>query len=84
MDPVYAEVGAEVVIGFHRHSQYAFRYRGAKTTITYVKRESPGPRAWCKVSLDNGFHGCYWFPVDDMILASDIPLLTPEQRARIK
>jgi hypothetical protein len=87
MDPIYAEVGAEVVIGFHRQSQYAFRHRGAKTTITYVKRESLGPRAscpsvtWCKVSLDSGF---YWWSVNDMILASDIDLLTPEQRSRIK
>ena len=80
MDATYAEVGAEVVICFHRserYPQYTQRYVCKKTFITMAS-----PRGVvCKVQIDNGY---YWWPIQDMILASDIDLLTPEQRARIR
>lgn len=80
MDPVYAEVGAEVVVGLYydpngHFNSTAKKYFGKKTII--IERVS----YTCRVEIDKGFH-CW--PIQDMILASDIPLLTPEQRARIK
>ena len=80
MDPVYAEVGAEVVVGFHRQELYTTArpaYVGRKTTITRKHRYANA----CEVDADEGYN--FW-PIQDMILASDIPLLTSEQRARIK
>ncbi len=79
MDPVYAEVGAEVVIAFHRQELYTISrpvvYVGRKTVIIRVGDNDCGVRA------DGGY---YWWPVRDMILASDIDLLTPEQKLKIK
>ena len=81
MDATYAEVGAEVVICFHRserYPQYTQRYVCKKTFITMA---SPTTGVVCKVQIDNGY---YWWPIQDMILASDIDLLTPEQKSRIR
>jgi hypothetical protein len=79
MDISYAEVGTEVVIAFHRQEQYhsVQRYIGRKTFITKVDIFSKT----CKTNIDGEF---YWWPVRDMILASDIDLLTPEQKLKIK
>ena len=81
MDTSYAEVGTEIVICFHRPERYVQevqKYVCKKTVITEVVNEPP---AVCHVKIDGGF---YWWPIDDMILASDIDLLTPEQRERIR
>jgi len=79
MDPTYAEVGTEVVVGFTQNHYYSCFVRDSlpiKTTITQVHAEG----GWCRVKADGSK---YWWPVDDMILASDISLLLPEQKSRI-
>jgi len=89
MDATYAEVGTEVVVCFHRperYPQYIQRYVCKKTFITmaspttYSDGTADGGVV-CKVQIDNGY---YWWSIQDMILASDIDLLTPEQRSRIR
>lgn len=83
MDESYAEVGAEVVIGFGCKCNICIedmnRLRYTKTIITGVRINIVN-EAWCHVSADNN----KWWPAYDMILASDIDLLTPEQRAKIR
>ena len=79
MDATYAVYGTKVVVGFHRPERYDERVNQYVCRITHVIRADDENR--CHVFIDNGFHR---WPIQDMILASDIPLLTPEQRARIK
>jgi hypothetical protein len=90
MEDVYAVPGAEVIIGFHQKcSDYQNLYDmgrllGTKTKITNVIADisSPNKREiWCTVTADCGRR---WWPAYDMILASDIDLLTPEQKDRVK
>lgn len=85
MEDVYATVGAEVIIGFHNSDRYTgrmSRYVGFKTRIRNMYRSLYGKKLlWCKVDADRCDE---WWPVCDMILASDIDLLTPEQKDRIK
>lgn len=86
MEQTYAEVGTEVVIGFRgKCNDYRFiedmgRLRYTKTIITEV-RINTSNEAWCHVLADNTR---WWWPAYDMILASDIDLLTPEQKAKIR
>lgn len=83
MDRIYAEIGVEVVICFSGKYQYRDEYKHlmyTRGTIIQI----------C------GTHGCITapgfqkddetllWPIDDMILASDIDLLTPEQKAKIR
>jgi hypothetical protein len=80
MDLSYAEVGTEVVVAFHRSEQYIWYPQSfvcRKATITHRDLHNK----MCRV---RGDHDGYWWPVRDMILVSDIDLLTPEQRVRIK
>ena len=84
MEDIYATVGAEVIIGFHNSTRYTgvmSKYVGFKTRIRSVYRTLYGRKLWCKVDADRRDE---WWPVCDMILASDIDLLTPEQKARVK
>ena len=80
MDASYAEVGTEVVIAFHRSELYRYygqRYVCRKATITRKHATVDS----CQVDADPDGS---WWPIEDMILASDIDLLMPEQRARIR
>ena len=85
MDATYTAVGTEVVIGFGARYTYlpeVRRYLCRRGLITEAKRgtNGEGVTAWARVDIS----GTLWWPVDDMILASDIDLLSPEQKARIK
>jgi len=80
MDTSYAEVGAEVVIGLNYLSDAqsvaaARKYFGKKTVIIGVAGDC------CQVQIDGGH---YFWPIQDMILASDIDLLQPEQKAWVR
>lgn len=87
MDSSYAEVGTEVVIGFgdwcpdYDNIGPMRDLLGTKTTITRVRSFNAVRNPWCHVAADDGR---WWWPVCDMILASDIDLLTPEQRVKIR
>ena len=90
MDSSYAEVGTEVVIGFgssfYSYGYHMERYLRRKTTIVEVGEFRVGSRpanacCWCLVKADGMDH---WWPVQDMILASDVELLTPAQAERIR
>lgn len=87
MEVIYAEPGTEVILGRHtQDNRYAGlewvyemeRFVGRKTKITALKR---GRIPSCYVECDGGEF--YW-RIGDMILASDVPLLTPEERVRRK
>lgn len=88
MDNTYAEVGTEVVLGKHvcRSRGEHWRsekdqYVGKRTTITYVTGLDFSGCLCCAVSCDNS----RWdWRVESMILASDVPLLTPEQKAKMR
>jgi len=79
MDASYAEVGTEVVICFYRppHHDVNQKYCGRRTVITEVRHFS----SQCRVAVDDGY---WWWSISNMILASDIDLLSPEQRSRIR
>ena len=77
MDASYAEAGTEVVICFHRPSVTRQDYCSRRTTIIQVADDGDA----CRVAADTGY---YWWAVSNMILASDIDLLTPEQRVKIR
>ena len=88
MDSSYAEVGAEVILGKHKRRTclgidwcdgVMDRYVGIKTIIRSVRMMSDGCLV-CSVNADDG--GFYW-RVEDMILASDVPLLTPHQKRQL-
>ena len=88
MDSSYAEVGTEVILGKHkRRTCFGIdwcdgvmdRYVGIKTTIRSVRMLSDGCLVCC-VNADDG--GVHW-RVEDMILASDVPLLTPHQKRQL-
>ena len=87
MDATYAEVGTEVVIGFGDWCPDYNRYPsmrallGTQTVIIEVDLEFSVECPWCRVKADGGK---WWWPVCDMILASDIDLLAPEQKSRIR
>ena len=93
MDESYAEVGTEVILGKHvmrrrgkNWTEAMDVYVGVKVKITGLSRGFSEHRdlsgcLCCKVDLDHGEHD---WRVESMILASDVPLLTPEQRAKLR
>ena len=91
MDESYAEVGTKVVLGRHvlkqrlsspgtsnNWSDRMDEFVGKTATIDVVFNKDGCGCLLCKVKENNW----YW-RVENMILASDIPLLTDEQRARL-
>jgi hypothetical protein len=89
MDESYAEVGTEVILGKHVHKfggqnwiEAKEAYVGMRTTITRVRglRDFAGCLC-CSVVCDGGE---YSWRVESMILASDVPLLTPQQRVQLR
>lgn len=88
MDETYAEIGTEVILGKHvgrscgtEWVQEQNQYVGKKTTITRVRGTDFSGCLCCSVSCDNS----RWdWRVESMILASDVPLLTPEQKAKMR
>ena len=93
MDNTYAEVGTKVVLvrhvtkprlsagtsGFSDNWNSGMdRFIGTTATIVRAFGKDSCGCLLCNVK-ENGW---YW-RVESMILASDVPLLTPEQRARL-
>ena len=84
MDDTYAEVGTEVVICFYRPPiDPTFQiYHRKRTTIIEVRHSQVSCRfSQCRVAADRGQN---WWSISNMILASDIDLLLPEQKALIQ
>ena len=87
MDTSYAEKGTEVILGKHversagtNWSDTMDLYVGCKTTIVRVTSLDCSGCLCCVVECDS----LHWWRVESMILASDVPLLTPEQRLQMK
>ena len=87
MDSTYAEVGTWVILGKHNRRvdfygwDFGFewqpemeQYVGRKTQIRITDGRL------CLVWCDGG---AYRWRVENMILASDVPLLTPEQKQQL-
>ena len=75
MDGTYMEEGTEVVLRPRDdwwHPKYT--YKGKVGIISFVLQDK------CTVTCDAG---CYWWFPSEMILASDVPLLTPEQKQKL-
>ncbi len=88
MDDTYAEVGVEVILGEHVPRSRGANwnpgqelYVGRKTKITRVCGTDYSGCLCCYVECDFGHND---WRVENMILASDVPLLTPEDRVRRK
>lgn len=85
MDETYAEVGARVVLGRHtavrggrNWTSDMERFVGQISTIEYIDGKDFYGCLMC------GVKGNDWlWRVQNMILASDIPLLTSEQKERL-
>ena len=85
MDSSYAEVGTEVILGRPKTDFRGYWItemedhvgKRAKIQTTNIHRSGYDV---CYVDVDGGL--CYW-RVQDMILASDVPLLTPEQKRQL-
>ena len=79
MDSTYAEVGTEVIL----LSKSTPFYNGRKAVVTQSPRlgRDGSKSRYCVVDVNSY---CFHWRVEDMILASDIPLLTPEQRAELQ
>jgi len=88
MDATYAEVGAEVILGKHNRRvdlygwDFGFewqpemeQYVGQKTKISITDGRL------CLVLCDDC---AYRWRVENMILASDVTLLTPEQKLQMR
>ena len=87
MDTSYAEKGTEVILGKHversagtNWSDTMERYVGCKTKIVHVTSPDYSGCLCCVVECDRE----HFWRVESMILASDVPLLTPEQRLQMK
>ena len=88
MDSTYAEVGTHVILRKHKRlTNYGLdwidgsmdKYVGQEAVIRDVFQANDGCCV-CYVDIDQGYH--YW-RVEDMILATDVPLLTPRQMAEL-
>lgn len=88
MDETYAEVGVKVVLG--RHTSTDGSYRGLNWNsdmdlcvgkIATIKSVEGNDSYGCLVCVKE--YGWSW-RVQNMILASDIPLLTPEQKEKLQ
>ena len=88
MDESYAERGTEVILGMHtRNGRFGLewecameRYVGRKTRITNSRTFSD-KTVFCRVECDRGR---FLWRAEDMILASDVPLLTEAEKIRRK
>ena len=89
MDESYAEVGTKVILGRHkRRTRVGIAwcegemdaYVGSEATICDVFKATDDCMA-CYVDIDQGQ---YYWRAEDMILASDVPLLTPEQKRYLR
>ena len=69
MDSTYAEIGTEVILQKNHKDSYLFGLCGEKALIC---RTDGSP--WCEVSVKRT-QEYWWWPIQDMILASDEPLL---------
>ena len=76
MDSSYAEVGTEVILlsGYTNPIDWGF-WVGQKARIISVSSR------WCFVTVDGEVLS--WL-IQKMILASDVPLLTPEQKKELR
>lgn len=89
MDDTYAEVGTEVILGKHTRvgncclawAEGKECYVGRKTRITMVVGKDCIGALCCRVQCD---YGKYRWRVENMILASDVPLLIPEQKIKLR
>ena len=88
MDESYAEIGTEVILGKHIERRAGYNwvpemdlYVGLRTQIARISGRDTSGCLVCRVQCD-----CRFWPwrVESMILASDVPLLTPEQRLQMK
>ena len=88
MDDTYAEIGTEVILGKHkRETVCGLRWCndcmnpliGKKTKITQTYRDDDG----LLVCFVMGGVGPHAWRAEDMILASDVPLLTPKQKRQL-
>ena len=72
MDTTYAEVGTEVILrGNSDDPDLGHRYKNKKAYISRIDTHDP---RWCFVRFHDKAEG-WWWPVQDMILATDEPLL---------
>ena len=78
MDESYAEVGAEVILtdpdGYQRGT-----FIGKKSKVVGAPITRQGT-VMCVVCYS---HSMFYWPVHKMILASDVTLLTPEQKRQM-
>ena len=88
MDESYAEIGTHVILGKHKRltnygtdwiDERMDEYVGKEAVIRDVFQATDGCCV-CYVDVDEG---CYYWRVEDMILATDVPLLTPRQMAEL-
>ena len=86
MDTSYAEVGTEVILGKHvrrsagtNWSEAMEQYVGCKTKIVRVTSPDYSGCLCCVVECDRE----HFWRVENMILDSDVPLLTSEQKAKL-
>jgi hypothetical protein len=90
MDESYAEVGTKVILG--KHKRYTSRsrdwcnmcmaiYVGREAVIQNI-RVASDQCVICKVTI-SGAEVPHWWRAEDMILASDVPLLTPEKKRKL-
>ena len=85
MDVTYAEVGTWVILGRHTRGGDCCEREWEDDMERYVGRQTQITRINCTiipscyVSCDGGK---YYWRVQDMILASDVPLLTIDEKIR--
>lgn len=87
MDESYAEIGTEVILGRHvdrimgrNWCEEKNLYIGVKTKIIRTGMRDMSGCSTCHVECDGGRFN---WRVESMILASDVPLLTPKQKAKM-
>ncbi len=88
MDESYAERGTEVILGRHKRETVFGTDFCSPEMDPYVGRAAIIKESFlcgdgclcCYVDIDDGV---YYWRVEDMILASDVPLLTPEQKIKL-
>jgi len=75
MDATYMEEGTEVVLIPFNQWHPKYEYKGKSGIISFVLQDK------CTVTCDAG---CYWWFPSEMILTSDVTLLTPEQKLQMR
>ena len=72
MDRTYAVIGTKVILrGHSRDPDLGRRYQNKKA---YIHRLDNYDHRWCFVKFYDKEEG-WWWPIQDMILATDEPLL---------